>query len=115
MVLEDLMTLATAARIILPLAVLQLLPAQVYRTMEIDPGSLVLRFSNELPLGARFPTEEHFQKFGSNVEHVVPLGSNQPISRPDTFYMSRDLVLQQRRKFQEIFSGPFGAIIAEST
>jgi len=51
------MNFTTAARILLPLAVLPLLPAQVrfYRTMEIDPGSLVLRFSNELPFRAGFP------------------------------------------------------------
>ena len=110
------MTFTAAARILLPLAVLPLLPAQVrfYRTMEIDPGSLVLRFSNEFPLRAGFPTEEYFQHSGIHVEHVVPLGRNQPVSHPDFSYVSRDLVLQQRRKFQEQFSGSFGAIIAES-
>ncbi len=109
------MTFAATDRIILPLAVLQLLPAQVYRTMEIDPVSLVLRFSNEVAVGAGFPKEAHFQRFGSSVDHVVPLGRNQPISHPEIYYVSRDLVLKQRRKFQEIYSGSFGVIIAESS
>jgi hypothetical protein len=111
------MTFTAAARILLPLAVLPLLTAQLrfYRTMEIDPGSLAVRFSNELPFRAGFPKEAHFLYWGLYVDHVVPLGPNQPISHPDAFSMSRDLILTHRRKFQEIFSGSFGSIIAEST
>ncbi len=94
---------------------------RTYVKMEIDPGSRVARFSDEVPEG--LPTVEYFQQSiqqfrqqtRSTVDRVIPIGNLQPDLRTEVFYLNQDRVVSQRRKFQELFSASGTPLVAEST
>ena len=101
------------------------LPGQTraYLKMEIDPGSRILRLSDEVPIRRGYPSVEHFQEviqgspMGTRafVDRVAPMRDGQPSGRTEVFYSNEDGVLVARRKFQEVFSGPLGVLVAESS
>jgi hypothetical protein len=49
-----------------------------------------------------------------NIDRVVPIEPDQTASHPEYFYISRDSVLLDRSKRQEIFGGSFGVIVAQT-
>jgi hypothetical protein len=49
------------------------------------------------------------------VNRVASLGDGQSSERTEIFSSNEDGVLVQRRKFQEVFTGPFGVLVAESS
>jgi len=91
--------------------------------MEIDQGTRIVRLSGEVPIRRGVPTVEHFRQFTqefrqrirSSVDRMIPIGDGQPGAFAELFYLNEDGILVGRRKFQEVFSGSLGVLIAESS
>jgi hypothetical protein len=87
-----------------------------FRSMDIDPASLMVRFSGQYsqPCGEP-PQESYFQRFDrldlTMVDRIAP-NNGVAASRLGFFYLSPDLKLLSREKTQELFSWPNGQVFA---
>lgn len=119
------MTSAGAFRFGVLLALLQPLPAQTraYLKMEVDPGNRIVRLSEDVPTTGGSRNVEYFeqniqefrQRLRSFVSRYVPIGDGQPNAFTEYFYVNEDGILAGRQKLQEVFRGPFGVLVAESS
>jgi hypothetical protein len=119
------MTCARAIRVGILLALLQALPGQMrsYLKMEVDPGNGIVRLSDEVPITRGSPNLEFFQqvtqqfrqRIRSFVYRMAPIGGGQSNALTEAFDVNEDGILVGRRKFQEIFRGSFGVLLAESS
>ncbi|HEY1758479.1 MAG TPA: hypothetical protein VGG72_24120 [Bryobacteraceae bacterium] len=84
--------------------------------MDIDPASLMVRFSGQYsqPCGEP-PQESYFQRFDrldlTMVDRIAP-NNGVAASRLGFFHLSPDLKLLSREKTQELFSWPNGQVFA---
>src|SRR5580658_9058977 len=111
------MKCAGAVRALLLIAFMPPLRGQVrtYLTLDIDPASRMARLRDEVSL--RPPTVEHFQVgLGPSwrIDRVRPAGPDTAASYLEYFHVNKDSVLLDRSKYQEIFSGKFGVIVAQT-
>jgi hypothetical protein len=82
--------------------------------MQIDPGSRMVRLLDEVSIARGSPASEHFVVAHGNIDRVVPTRPNNTASHPEYFHVNRNSVLLDRSKRQEILSGAFGAIVAQT-
>lgn len=103
-------------RVLLLFALLSPLRAQMnaYMRMGIEPGSRVVSLSNEVSILRSPPKEEYFQRGPSwNIERVVP-ALEKRATHPEYFHVSRDGVLFERSKYQEVFANDLATIVAQT-
>src|SRR5580704_18069569 len=101
---------ARTVTFLLPIALLPLLHGQpsAYLKIDIDPGSRLVRLSEEVSLLRGFPKGPHFLVSPAwNIQRVVPIGPEQTASYPEYFHISTDSVLLDKSMRQEIFTGGF--------
>lgn len=86
-----------------------------YRRMDIDPKSLRVMLADPIS-GSAEPSFPYFHKFVKHDgQYCLDHFSGERRIRYNAFNVSADDSLLSRTKYQELFSGPFGKIYAEST
>lgn len=89
-----------------------------FRSMDINPASLMVQFSSQYSQPCGQPPEDvYFERFDrmdlTMVDYIVPNGRESAASRLGTLTLSAGLKLQQRRKIQELFRGAFGQVFTD--
>jgi hypothetical protein len=108
-------TLCALSPLVLALPLLGQCNPRYFRSMDINPASLIVQFSSQYsqPCGQP-PQDSYFERFDridlTLVDYIVPNGRGLAASRLGYFDLSPGLKLQQRRKTQELFSGAFGQV-----
>jgi hypothetical protein len=85
-----------------------------FRTIKIDPKTLVLKLEEPLPL-VPSPNHNFYNLFRGNTISVVHLGPEGSHISYNAFDIDNDGSLLRRSKFQVLSEGPYGTVFAEST
>ncbi len=85
-----------------------------FRTIKIDPKTLVLKLEEPLPL-VPSPNHDFYQLFRGNTISVVHLGPRDSRVSYNAFEIDNQGSLLRRTKFQVLSEGPYGTVFAEST